>query len=224
MAHDGSDVQRDQAWDPHTCPPIPSPWCGIGRGEGPRTERPVTFPPLLSSLVGDPETEAQFTDGADLAAMLRVESALAEAEAAAGLIPAEHAARIAEACTASSPTERPSRPVSRAMASSCRTSFASSAPLSANPMPRACIAAPRARTSSTRASSSASFRCSTSSMPASPRSTLRFAPFRPATAPSPLWPRPGCSRRCPSRWRTRSRPGGRRSPATGSDSPNCGLA
>ncbi len=58
----------------------------------------MTFPPLLSALVGDPETEAQFTDEADLAAMLRIESALAEAEASAGLIPAEHATRIAQAC------------------------------------------------------------------------------------------------------------------------------
>ena len=59
----------------------------------------MSCPPLLSALVGDPETEAQFTDEADLAAMLRVESALAEAEAEAGLIPAEHAARIARACS-----------------------------------------------------------------------------------------------------------------------------
>ena len=58
----------------------------------------MTFPPLLSALVGDPETEAYFTDGADLAAMLRVESALAEAEAAVGLIPAEHADRIVRTC------------------------------------------------------------------------------------------------------------------------------
>ena len=61
------------------------------------------LPPRLSALVGDPETEAQFTDEADLAAMLRVESALAEAEATIGLIPAEHAARIAAACTSFQP-------------------------------------------------------------------------------------------------------------------------
>ena len=59
----------------------------------------MTVPRILSALVGDPETEAQFTDEADLAAMLRVESALAEAEAAHGLIPTGHAAQIAQACT-----------------------------------------------------------------------------------------------------------------------------
>ena len=63
----------------------------------------MTSPPLLSALVGDPETEAQFTDEADLAAMLRVESGLAEAEAAFGLIPAEHAARIAHVCSVFTP-------------------------------------------------------------------------------------------------------------------------
>ena len=41
---------------------------------------------LLSTLAGDPELEAFFTDAADLAAMLRVEAALAAAEAEAGLI------------------------------------------------------------------------------------------------------------------------------------------
>ena len=63
----------------------------------------MTFPPLLSALVGDPETEVEFTDEADLAAMLRVESALAEAEAAFGLIPTGHAVRIAEVCAVFTP-------------------------------------------------------------------------------------------------------------------------
>ncbi len=53
---------------------------------------------MLSALVGDPEIEALFTDDADLAAMLRFEMALAKAEAAAGLIPDDHAAGIAGAC------------------------------------------------------------------------------------------------------------------------------
>ena len=58
----------------------------------------MTLPPLLSALVGDPEVEAHFSDAADLAAMLRFEAALAEAQADAGLIPPDHAARIAETC------------------------------------------------------------------------------------------------------------------------------
>ncbi len=53
---------------------------------------------LLSALAGDPELEAFFTDAADLAAMLRVEAALAAAEAEAGLIAPETAARIATTC------------------------------------------------------------------------------------------------------------------------------
>lgn len=53
---------------------------------------------MLSALVGDSEIEALFTDDADLAAMLRFESTLAESEAAAGLVPPSHAARIVRAC------------------------------------------------------------------------------------------------------------------------------
>ena len=53
---------------------------------------------LMSALAGDPDVEAFFTDAADLGALLRFESALAEAQAAAGLIPREAADRIAEAC------------------------------------------------------------------------------------------------------------------------------
>lgn len=55
-------------------------------------------PALLSTLAGDPELEALFTDTADLAAMLRIEAALAAAEAEAGLIAPEAAARIAATC------------------------------------------------------------------------------------------------------------------------------
>ena len=66
------------------------------------SERPGR-PPLLSALAGDPELEALFTDAADLAATLRFETALAEAQAAAGAIPPAAAARIAEACAAFAP-------------------------------------------------------------------------------------------------------------------------
>ena len=59
--------------------------------------------PLLRSLLGDAELEALFTDEADLEAMLRTESALAAAEAAAGLIPPEAAAAIAAACARFTP-------------------------------------------------------------------------------------------------------------------------
>jgi 3-carboxy-cis,cis-muconate cycloisomerase len=52
----------------------------------------------LDVLVGDAEVEERFSDAADLAALLRVETALAEAEADVGLIPAAAAARIADVC------------------------------------------------------------------------------------------------------------------------------
>ncbi|MGO4525417.1 3-carboxy-cis,cis-muconate cycloisomerase [Microvirga sp. 2MCAF35] len=54
--------------------------------------------PVLQALVGDEEVGAFFSDAAELAAMLRVEAALAEAEAKVGLIDQEAARRIAEAC------------------------------------------------------------------------------------------------------------------------------
>ncbi len=50
--------------------------------------------PILSGLFGDPEIVALFRAETDLAAMLRFERALAEAEAASGLIPPEAAAAI----------------------------------------------------------------------------------------------------------------------------------
>ena len=73
--------------------------------------------PLLSALAGDPEVEAFFTDEADLAAMLRFEVALADAQAAAGMVPPEAAARIAEALAGFSPTGPPCGPASPATAS-----------------------------------------------------------------------------------------------------------
>lgn len=54
--------------------------------------------PLLQALVGDEEVGALFSNEAELQALLRVEAALAEAEAQVGLISDEAARRIAEAC------------------------------------------------------------------------------------------------------------------------------
>ena len=53
--------------------------------------------PLLSGLLGDAETTAAFSVKAEIAAMLRFEVALAEAEAGCGLIPAQAASAIAAA-------------------------------------------------------------------------------------------------------------------------------
>lgn len=53
--------------------------------------------PLLSGLFGDEEVETLFGFDAELAAMLRFEIALAEAEAETGVIPAEAASAIADA-------------------------------------------------------------------------------------------------------------------------------
>ncbi len=72
---------------------------GAGARSRPAQDDRGTPTTLLSALAGDAETEALFTDAADLAAMLRVEAALAEAEGAAGLIPPEAAARIADVCS-----------------------------------------------------------------------------------------------------------------------------
>jgi 3-carboxy-cis,cis-muconate cycloisomerase len=54
--------------------------------------------PVLGALLGDAETAQFFSFEADLAAMLAFEAALAEAQAALGLIPADAARRIGEAC------------------------------------------------------------------------------------------------------------------------------
>jgi len=54
--------------------------------------------PILHALVGDEEVGAFFSDTAEITAMLRVEAALAESEAGAGLIEEDAARRIAEAC------------------------------------------------------------------------------------------------------------------------------
>lgn len=56
--------------------------------------------PFLGALLGDAEIAASFTAEADMAAMLRFEAALAEAEAEAGVIPQEAAAAIAAAAGA----------------------------------------------------------------------------------------------------------------------------
>jgi 3-carboxy-cis,cis-muconate cycloisomerase len=55
--------------------------------------------PFLSALLGDDETAGFFSVEADIAAMLAFERALANAEAAAGLIPVAAAERIGEVCT-----------------------------------------------------------------------------------------------------------------------------
>ncbi|KAB0265861.1 3-carboxy-cis,cis-muconate cycloisomerase [Microvirga brassicacearum] len=54
--------------------------------------------PLLHALVGDEEVGALFSNEAELAAMLRVEAALAEAEAESGLIAPAAARAIGKAC------------------------------------------------------------------------------------------------------------------------------
>ena len=59
--------------------------------------------PILSALLGDAEVAEFFSVEADVRAMLAFESALARAQASAGLIPAEAAGRIAGACDALSP-------------------------------------------------------------------------------------------------------------------------
>jgi 3-carboxy-cis,cis-muconate cycloisomerase len=53
--------------------------------------------PLLAALVGDEEIGAHFTDAADIEAMLRFEAALAQSQAAVGLIPGDAAEAIARA-------------------------------------------------------------------------------------------------------------------------------
>ena len=54
--------------------------------------------PVLGALLGDAETARFFSFEADLAAMLAFETALAQAQAALGLIPPDAARRIAETC------------------------------------------------------------------------------------------------------------------------------
>jgi 3-carboxy-cis,cis-muconate cycloisomerase len=53
---------------------------------------------LLDALVGDAETAQHFSDAADLAAMVRIESELALAQAETGLIPRDAGERIAAVC------------------------------------------------------------------------------------------------------------------------------
>ncbi|OWV61264.1 3-carboxy-cis,cis-muconate cycloisomerase [Rhizobium sp. N122] len=59
--------------------------------------------PFLSGLVGDDEFAPYFSAEADIRAMLSFEAALARAEAAHGLIPAEAARKITEICAGFSP-------------------------------------------------------------------------------------------------------------------------
>src|SRR3712207_6620305 len=54
--------------------------------------------PLLQALIGDEEVGALFSNEAELSALLRVQAALAQAEAQVGLISDEAARRIADAC------------------------------------------------------------------------------------------------------------------------------
>ena len=54
--------------------------------------------PLYARLLGDEETAAFLTDEAEVAGMLEVEGALAEAQGLVGLVPAESAAFLGEAC------------------------------------------------------------------------------------------------------------------------------
>ncbi|GGF22712.1 3-carboxy-cis,cis-muconate cycloisomerase [Youhaiella tibetensis] len=58
---------------------------------------------LLQALVGDPETAALFTSEAEIAGILSFESALAQAEADAGLIPEAAATAIVAACASFTP-------------------------------------------------------------------------------------------------------------------------
>ena len=58
--------------------------------------------PFLGGLFGDAEISALFGAEADVQAMLRFETALAEAEAAVGIIPEPHAARIVAALVTAS--------------------------------------------------------------------------------------------------------------------------
>ena len=59
--------------------------------------------PILSALLGDEEVSRAFSVEADIRAMLAFEKALASAQAALGVIPAEAAVRIGEACSEFSP-------------------------------------------------------------------------------------------------------------------------
>lgn len=59
--------------------------------------------PILSALLGDAEAARYFSIEEDIRAMLAFESALARAQAAIGLIPAEAAARIAAVCESFAP-------------------------------------------------------------------------------------------------------------------------
>ncbi len=59
--------------------------------------------PLLAGLLGDEEIAGYFSAEADIRAMLVFEAALAEAEAANGLIPTDASSRIAAVCATFAP-------------------------------------------------------------------------------------------------------------------------
>lgn len=59
--------------------------------------------PLLSALTGSEAVETLFSNEAELAALLQVEAALSDAEAKAGLLTIDAAARIGDACRAFKP-------------------------------------------------------------------------------------------------------------------------
>lgn len=60
--------------------------------------------PFLAGLVGDDETHAHLTAEADIAAMLAFEAALARAQSAAGLVPADAAQQISDLCSCFEPS------------------------------------------------------------------------------------------------------------------------
>ena len=80
---------------------------GSRMGDDAKNETPMTASPFdhpfLSGLLGDDEIAPYFSAEADIRAMLSFEAALAKAEAAHGLIPAEAARRITDTCAAFSP-------------------------------------------------------------------------------------------------------------------------
>jgi len=74
-----------------------------GSGERRAMSVSVFDHPFLSGLLGDDETAAQFSAPADIAEMVRFEVALAHAQAAEGVIPAEAARSIEAGCRGFAP-------------------------------------------------------------------------------------------------------------------------
>ena len=106
--------------------------------------------PLLSALLGDEETARQFSAESELAAMLAFERALAEAEAAEGIIDQAAADAIAAALASFSPDMDKLRAgVARDGVVGARTGAAVARRPSASRTAHKCISARPARTSST---------------------------------------------------------------------------